>query len=88
MQAISSIDNIGRFAMYVGGNRSPEGNLRCQRESPTLSHEEWVWPGIEPTTSEVTGADMMLISNIDLTTEPLWQPRYFIVIEFPVTSTS
>jgi hypothetical protein len=39
---ISSIDNIGRFVMYVGGNWSPRGNLRCQRESPTLSHEEWV----------------------------------------------
>jgi hypothetical protein len=36
--------------MYVGGNRSPGGNLRCQRESPSLPHEEWVWPGIEPTT--------------------------------------
>jgi hypothetical protein len=44
--------------MYVGGNRSPGGNLHCQRESPTLSHEEWVWPRIEPTTSEVTGADV------------------------------
>jgi hypothetical protein len=37
---------------------APGGNLRCQRESPSLSHEEWVWPGIEPTTSEVTGADV------------------------------
>jgi hypothetical protein len=42
--------------MYVGGNRSPGGNLRCQRESPTLSHEEV--GSIEPTTSEVTGADV------------------------------
>jgi hypothetical protein len=40
--------------MYVGGSRSPGGNLRCQRESPSLSHEECV-PGFEPTTSEVTG---------------------------------
>jgi hypothetical protein len=39
-------------------------------ESPSLSHEEWIWPGIEPTTSEVTAA-LMLISNIDLTTAPL-----------------
>jgi hypothetical protein len=54
----SSIDNIGQFVMYVGGSRSPGGNLRCQRESPSLSHEEWVWPGSEPTTSVVTGADV------------------------------
>jgi hypothetical protein len=26
----------------VGGNRSPGGNLHCQRESPSLSHEERV----------------------------------------------
>jgi hypothetical protein len=44
--------------MYVGRNRSPGGNLRCQRESPFLSHEEWVLPGIEPMTSEVTGSDV------------------------------
>jgi hypothetical protein len=50
--------------MYVGGNRNPGGDLRCQRESPTLSHEEWVCPGIEPTTSEVTGADVKFRTSI------------------------
>jgi hypothetical protein len=76
---ISSMDNIGRFVMYVGGNRSPGGNLRCQRESPSLSHEEWVWPGIEPTNSEVTGAD--------LTTAPLWQlPCLNLILQFKFKS--
>jgi hypothetical protein len=37
---------------------APGGYLRCQRESPSLSHEEWVCPGIEPTASEVTGGDV------------------------------
>jgi hypothetical protein len=37
----------------VGGNRSPG----CCQSRP-LSDEEWVWLGIEPTTSEVTGADV------------------------------
>jgi hypothetical protein len=45
--------------MYVGGNRSPwRKPTLSERESPTLSHEELVGPGIEPTTSEVTGADV------------------------------
>jgi hypothetical protein len=39
-----------KYICNVGGNRSP-------RRKPTLS-EEWVWPGIKPTTSEVTGADV------------------------------
>jgi hypothetical protein len=46
--------------MHVGGNRSPRRKpTLSERESPTLSHEEWVWPGIELTTSEVTGADVI-----------------------------
>jgi hypothetical protein len=56
-----------RFVMYVGGNRSP------RRKPTTLSHEEWVWPGIEPTTSEVTGADV----NFEHRSyhSALWQPH-------------
>jgi hypothetical protein len=34
------------------------GNQRPRRESPSLSHEKWVWQGIEPKTSEVTGAEI------------------------------
>jgi hypothetical protein len=40
------------------GNRSPRENLRCQRESASLSHEERVQPGFEPATSQVTGPDV------------------------------
>jgi hypothetical protein len=50
------------------------GDRRCQRESPSLSHEEWVWLGIEPTTSELTGADV----NFEHRSLPLrhsWQPK-------------
>jgi hypothetical protein len=73
----SSIDNSGRFVMYVGGNRSHRKPTLSERESPSLSHEEWVWLGIEPTTPEVTRADV----NFEHRSHPcatrtahFWQP--------------
>jgi hypothetical protein len=39
----------------VGGNWSPWWKPKL---SSSLSDEEWVWPGIEPTTSVVIGADV------------------------------
>jgi hypothetical protein len=48
-----SLRQIGRF--NVGGSRSSQMKPSLSRESPSLSHEEGVWPGIEPTT---TGADV------------------------------
>jgi hypothetical protein len=42
---ISSIDNIGRFVRYVGGNRSPGGNHAAR-------------PGIEPTDLGGDSADV------------------------------
>jgi hypothetical protein len=76
--------------MYVGGNRSPRrkptlstgapgGNLRCQRESPYLYHMRNGFDR-ESNTRPPRWPALMLISNIDLTTAPLWQHVFGMII--------
>jgi hypothetical protein len=56
-------NNIGRFVMYVGGNR----------RKPTLSERNGFDRESNPRPPRWPA--LMLISNIDLTTAPLWQPK-------------
>jgi hypothetical protein len=71
----SESPSLSHEGMGLTGNRTHDLRVdrHCQRESPSLSPEEWVWLGIEPTTSEVTGADVNFEHRSN-TTAPLWQP--------------
>jgi hypothetical protein len=66
------IDKLGDLKCNVGGNRSPRRKPTLSERVASLAHEEWVWPGIEPTTSEVAGADIYF-EHRSYTTAPLWQ---------------
>jgi hypothetical protein len=52
LDIIGSIDNV------MSEETGAPGENYCQRESPSLSHEEQVQPQFEPTRSDVTGANL------------------------------
>jgi hypothetical protein len=72
LDIIGSLDNIGRF---VGGNQSPW-------RKPTLSERVPLYHMRNGSDQELNPRPqrwqvLILISNIDLTTSPLWHPRSF-----------
>jgi hypothetical protein len=72
LDIISSIDNIGRFVMYVGGTRSPHRKPALSESRP-LYHMRNGFDRVQSNPWPQTWQALMLISNID--TVPLQQPR-------------